>query len=112
MDTPVNSYTNYHAHFYFDESSQALAEALRKSISAELGLYVGSFNTKPVGPHPQWSFQASFTADDFDVFVPWCIENRKELSVLLHAVTGDDLLDHTEYAQWLGTPVALDLSRF
>jgi len=112
MDTPVNSHADYHAHFYFDASSQAHAEALRTSINKELGLYVGNFNTKPVGPHPQWSFQASFTAGDFDVFVPWCIENRKELSVLLHAVTGDDLLDHTEYVQWLGTPITLDLSRF
>jgi len=31
---------------------------------------------------------------------------------LLHAVTGDDLLDHTEYVQWLGDPITLDLSRF
>lgn len=112
MDIPINSHANYHAHFYFDASSQAHAEVLRTSINTELGLYVGNFNTKPVGPHPQWSFQVSFTADDFEVFVTWCIEHRQELSVLLHAVTGDDLLDHTEYVQWLGTPITLDLSRF
>ena len=111
MDTPVNSHADYHAHFYFDESSLIHAKALRTSINAELGLYVGNFNTKPVGPHPQWSFQASFTADDFEVFVPWCIEHRQGISVLLHAVTGDDLRDHTEYVQWLGAPITLDLSR-
>jgi hypothetical protein len=36
---------------------------------------------------------------------------REGLSVLLHPETGDDLLDHTAHAVWLGTPLELRLDR-
>lgn len=107
-----NSHDSYHAHFYFDESSLALATALRTTIRDELGLEVGNLNTRLVGPHPQWSFAATFSHDAFDTFVPWIKANRQELTVLIHAVTGDDLIDHTEHVHWLGSPIKLDLSGF
>lgn len=106
-----NEHDSYHAHFYFDESSLTCATELRTTISAELGLNVGNLNTKLVGPHPQWSFGVTFSADDFNHFVPWVKANRQDLTVLIHAVTGDDLIDHTEHVYWLGTQVKLDLSR-
>lgn len=107
-----NSHDSYHAHFYFDESSLALATVLRTTIRDELGLEVGNLNTRLVGPHPQWSFAATFSHADFAAFVPWVKANRQELTVLIHAVTGDDLIDHTEHVHWLGAPITLDLSRF
>jgi len=107
-----NNHDSYHAHFYFDESSLALATVLRTTIRDELGLEVGNLNTRLVGPHPQWSFAATFTNYDFDTFVSWVKTNRQDLTVLIHAVTGDDLIDHTEHVYWLGSPIMLDLSGF
>jgi len=107
-----NSHDSYHAHFYFDETSLALATVLRTTIRDELGLEVGNLNTRLVGPHPQWSFAATFSHDDFAAFVPWVKANRQDLTVLIHAVTGDDLIDHTEHVNWLGTSIKLDLSGF
>lgn len=107
-----NRHDSYHAHFYFDESSQAFATVLRTTIRDELGLEVGHLNTRLVGPHPQWSFAATFSHADFATFVPWVKANRQELTVLIHAVTGDDLIDHTEHVHWLGSAIKLDLSDF
>ncbi|MEL0630893.1 DOPA 4,5-dioxygenase family protein [Psychromonas aquatilis] len=39
-------------------------------------------------------------------------KERNGLTVLVHALTGDNLKDHTEHAYWLGHPVALNLSIF
>ncbi len=109
---PINTHKAYHAHVYFDEGTKALAQSLRES-SAELhGLNVGRFHEKLVGPHPRWSFQVIFGTKDFDVFIKWLDENRQGLSVLVHALTGDDLKDHTEHAYWLGQEIELNLGIF
>lgn len=44
--------------------------------------------------------------------LPWLALNRKGLVVFLHPDTGDDLLDHTEHAIWMGAMRPLDLSVF
>lgn len=59
-----------------------------------------------------WSYQVLFSCDDFDHFIPWLDQQRGELSVLVHADSGDNLADHTLHAYWLGNEVALDLSCF
>lgn len=46
------------------------------------------------------------------MFLPWIDKHRNGLSVLLHPVTGDDLMDHTEYASWLGQALTLKLLIF
>jgi len=112
MAFPANKFSDYHAHLYFDENSLAHATQLRDRVYNQLGLYVGNLNTRLVGPHPQWSFQISFTGEQFDMFLPWIDKNRNGLSVLLHPVTGDDLIDHSDYASWLGQPLTLKLSIF
>lgn len=110
--SPVNQHHAYHAHVYFDASTLAFATALCQHIERELLLEVGRIHQKPVGPHTLWSCQVKFTHADFDRFIPWLDRNRGELSVLVHADTGDNLADHTVHAYWLGEAVALDLSRF
>ncbi len=37
--------------------------------------------------------------------------NREGLDVLIHPLTASNYDDHTRYALWLGTPVALKLER-
>jgi len=109
---PVNSHKAYHAHIYFDESSKVMAKALCQAIGERFKLRVGRFHEQLVGPHPCWSCQITFGTRDFDLFIPWLDEQRENLSVLVHALTGNDYQDHTEFAYWLGEPVELDLSMF
>jgi len=112
MFPTLQTHQDFHAHVYFDNNTLDQSIALRNTISVELGFFVGRLNQRLVGPHPAWSFQVSFTAAELDNFVVWIEQRRQGLSVLLHAVTGDDLIDHTAYVHWLGTPLVLDLSDF
>lgn len=109
---PVNSHKAYHAHVYFDQKTLAFAERLCKKSGDKFGLKVGRVHQKLVGPHPAWSCQILFGAKDFEAFVPWLDEHRNDLSVLIHALSGNDLDDHTLYAYWLGESAALDVSMF
>ncbi|KZN38015.1 DOPA 4,5-dioxygenase family protein [Pseudoalteromonas luteoviolacea] len=110
--TPVNKYTDYHAHVYFDASSRALAKNIYQEILDNFDLKIGTFHEKCVGPHPHWSFQIAFQSKDFEHVIPWLDNKRKNLTVLVHALTGNDYQDHTEFAYWLGEPVKLELSIF
>ncbi|NOH80125.1 4,5-dioxygenase [Vibrio sp. RE86] len=112
MSFPKNIHQDYHAHIYFNQNTSASAKALRENVQETFSLPVGNFNEKPVGPHTMWSFSITFTANDFDALIAWLEENRGSFSVLVHALTGDDHKDHTDYAYWLGESVELDLSRF
>ena len=109
---PENRYEGYHAHVYFDESSVEMAAALCQEAGERFGVPVGRVHRKLVGPHPRWSCQLTFDSGQFDGVVPWLEENRAGLTVLVHALTGDDLADHTEHAAWLGDEVDLNLGMF
>ena len=109
---PLNVHENYHAHVYYDESSSRFAKALCSDIAERFGLEVGRFHDKPIGPHPRWSCQIKFSSSDFDRFIPWLDQNRNDLTVLVHGLTGDDLSDHTDHAYWLGEEAALKLDMF
>ena len=109
---PINIHKAYHAHVYFDVSSLTQATHLCQQAGSEFGLKIGRVHEKLVGPHPRWSCQILFGKRDFDNLIPWLEANRQGLSILVHAQTGNDLQDHTEYAYWLGDPVELNLSIF
>ena len=99
----------YHAHVYFDEATVEQARALRERVGEELDHAVGRFHEKNVGPHPRWSFQIAFEADEFGTIVPWLALNRKGLTVFVHGLSGIDIYDHTELVMWLGDSVELNL---
>jgi len=109
---PVNIYRTYHAHVYFEKETLAAATHLCEQAGELFGVKIGRVHQKLVCPHSKWSCQISFSNHDFDKLIPWLDENREQLSVLVHAVTGQDLQDHTEYAYWLGDSIILDLSCF
>jgi aromatic ring-cleaving dioxygenase len=109
---PVNIPKVYHAHVYFNDETLEFASNLCEKAGELFGLKVGRVHQKPIGPHPEWSCQITFPVKKFDAFIPWIDENRNELTVFVHALTGDDLKDHTDYAYWLGDSVVLDLSIF
>lgn len=109
---PVNLHKVYHAHVYFDDKTAVYARELCNSVDQNFGLKVGRFHEKLVGPHPRWSCQITFGKKDFEAFIPWLDESRQELTVFVHALTGDDLKDHTDFAYWLGQEVELNLDIF
>jgi DOPA 4,5-dioxygenase len=108
----ANRHDVYHAHVYFAEETLTFATRFFQQASETFGLKMGQVNQRLVGPHTQWSCQLLFFKNDFEALIPWLSENRGELSVLIHADTGDDLKDHTDYAFWLGEAVELDLRGF
>lgn len=109
---PVNSHRAYHAHVYFDAQTLEFASRLVHEAGERFPVKIGRVHEKLVGPHPKWSCQIKFTSHDFDQLVPWLDENRNGLSVLVHALSGDEIEDHTLYAYWLGDSLKLDLSVF
>lgn len=110
--SPENVYAAYHAHVYFGSDTTEQARALREQAIADLPIQVGRFHEKPVGPHPQWSFQLAFDAPQFEAVIGWLERHRGGLDVLVHGNTGDDLADHTTHAMWIGHAHALDLRMF
>ena len=109
---PVNVHENYHAHVYYDATTSDFAKSLCTDIGERFGLEVGRFHDKPIGPHPSWSCQIKFSSEDFDTLIPWLNENRNGLTVLVHGLSGDDLVDHTDHAYWLGKEEILNLEMF
>jgi len=109
---PVNNHDHYHAHVYFEQETLPFASDLCKEAGRLFSLQVGRVHQTPVGPHPKWSCQITFSATDFDAFIAWLDAHRQGLSVLVHALTQNNLQDHTEYAYWLGTEIDLKLDFF
>lgn len=110
--TPTRTPSGFHAHVYYDDATKADAEALRAEIDARYDVVLGRWHDKPVGPHPFWSYQVAFTHELFGEIVPWLAMNRRDLTILVHPETGDDLIDHSDYAMWLGDSATLNLKRF
>jgi len=109
---PTNNYERYHAHVYFDQDSVEKASSICHQAGELFSIQVGRVHHKLVGPHPRWSCQLSFSKDQFDLLMPWLEDNRDNLTVFVHALTGNDLADHTTHASWLGEAVPLHLSIF
>jgi DOPA 4,5-dioxygenase len=109
---PVNTHHRYHAHVYFDQETLDFATSLCEEAGKQFNIGVGRIHQRLVGPHTRWSCQLSFGEKDFDQVIPWLDDHRKGLSILVHAMSGDNLKDHTSYAYWLGKKVDLDLSLF
>ena len=109
---PEKLYDRYHAHVYFDQSTLVQARALCEAAGSSFGIQVGRVHEREVGPHPRWSCQLSFDAEQFDGLMAWLDQHRDGLDVLVHGVTGDDLADHTTHASWLGNAWDLKLQIF
>ena len=103
---------SWHAHVYFDAASRDAAWALREAIALALAdqMQLGRFHEKPVGPHPQWSYQLAFAAAQLAPVLSWLALNHGALDVFLHPNTGDALSDHRDAALWLGRSHTLNLA--
>jgi DOPA 4,5-dioxygenase len=99
----------YHAHVYYDPDTLPAATKLRETLAANFPVRVGRLSDDPIGPHPVSQFAAIFETDAIQTVVSWLMLNRGGLDILIHPLTDDMVDDHSVYALWLGTPIALKL---
>lgn len=107
----LDAIADWHAHVYFDAARRDAAWTLREAVVARFGtgVQMGRFHERPVGPHPQWSYQIAFAPAQFAEVVSWLALNHGALDVFLHPNTGDELADHRDRAVWIGRAHTLDL---
>jgi len=110
---------DYDVHIYFTESDLKSVQNLKHKIEIEFSearknkeIFIGDLIPKAIGPHPSPMLEINFAATCFGQIVPWLMQERGDLSILVHQISGDDFYDHTQGALWLGSVVTLDLSRF
>lgn len=103
----------FHAHVYFDADSTESVTRLREDLQAELGgqVRISTLRPAPVGPHPLPMFEVVIPKGQFEPTVHWLMRHHGRHSVLLHPLTGNDLVDHLDHPAWLGTPLPLRLDR-
>lgn len=104
-------FEKFHAHIYFDESTQSKAEVFHKKIQqnpAQSAVSPMRFELR--GPHPKWMFTVNFSIAKFMSMIEFMQENRDGLSILIHPLSGNEVLDHTEYAMFLGQKEHLNLA--
>lgn len=106
---------SFHAHIYFTAETRDVAQTLLNQIVRELGpilRYAGKLIDRPIGPHPVPMFEIDFLPQHFLEVVTFLMANHRGLSALIHPQTGEDLLDHSEHALWLGKQLPLKLDIF
>lgn len=101
-----------HVYFNNDEESRGLALQLRDLMKADFSendVFVGELIDFPIGPHPLPMWEANFRKELFLEMVSWLMAHRGDLVVLVHALSGDHLWDHTAGAMFLGHVPPLNL---
>ncbi len=105
-------YDSYHAHIYYDDATRAAAAKVRTELEQGFKVELGRWHDEPVGPHPRSMYQVAFKKSQFPKVVPWLMENRAGLAVLIHPNSGDGYGDHTHRALWMGRMLRLRLGIF
>jgi aromatic ring-cleaving dioxygenase len=100
--------TGFHAHIYYAPETREVAARVREGLAA-FEVRLGRWHDRPIGPHPQAMYQIAFLPDQFAQVVPWLMLHREGLDILVHPETGDDVVDHTDYALWLGQKLDLNI---
>jgi aromatic ring-cleaving dioxygenase len=101
----------FHSHIYYTLEQRPAAAELQQTLLGELPrtIHVSRLVDRPIGPHPYPMFELGFNFSEYALVRKTLEKNRGDLSVLIHQVTPDEVWDHTEGAEWLGTPVSLDI---
>jgi len=106
------NFKEYHFHIYFNINELEQVNAMVQELKAFDDLSIGRIWNKPVGPHPIGSCQVLVQSKDFHKMTDWFMLNRNGLSIFVHALSGDDIIDHTEHVMWIGPSVELNLDFF
>ena len=102
----------WHAHVYFDANTLEQARRLCEEAARLFEVKMGRVHEQIIGPHPAWSCQLALRPAVFAQLIPWLTLHRQGLSIFVHPITGDDLVDHRDHGVWLGQPMTLNLSVF
>lgn len=104
----------FHSHIYYTAETKPKAQALWQSLKTQFGakLQISELYDELMGPHPFWMFEADFSAEMFLDVVHFLSDERQGLSILIHPLSGNSVLDHTDYAMFLGQKEDLNLSIF
>ena len=102
----------WHAHVYFNAETLELARSLCEEAARLFEVKMGRVHEKIVGPHPAWSCQLALRPELFAQLIPWLVLHRQGLSIFIHPITGNDLVDHRDHGLWLGQPLQMNLSVF
>ncbi|EJK2113348.1 DOPA 4,5-dioxygenase [Vibrio navarrensis] len=98
----------FHAHVYYPLNRRSDAAELHEKIRRERKdvLQIFPLVERLVGPHKMPMFELHFR-DNQKGLIEWLDTQRGGFSVLIHPVSEEELLDHTERAQWLGTNLGI-----
>ena len=99
----------WHCHVYFMPESRDCAVRLNEELQDQFRIWDYRWLEAPNPLHPRPMFRFQFPPADLARFIEWITLNRNDLSVLIHAITGDDIFDHSYNAMWLGEPLTLNL---
>lgn len=109
----------FHFHVYFfqkNEDSVRFALELRDKIIklVEKGYFQvvpnPRVNMEPRGPHPVGSYSVWCPKEHFHRLFSFFLLHRGNHSVLVHPLTREDVIDHTERAVWMGPSFPVDTS--
>src|SRR5687768_8547651 len=105
---------HYHIHVYFNQAAGPAPETLKAEITQNFpALRHRKFHEKPIGPHPAGQFVVYAPGNRHDAVKSFLEANNKGLSILIHPVTGDDVVDHDEQnTEWINAKLKLDTSFF
>jgi DOPA 4,5-dioxygenase len=106
------SFKKYHFHIYFEKDQLSLAKDVVDKLSDTKHLEIGQIRTEPIGPHPVGSCQITVLKEHFLEIVEWFLVHRGDLSVFIHALSGNNILDHTNYVMWIGKPYKINTEFF
>ncbi len=104
----------FHSHIYYNASSKEKAVILHHFLKSTLSqeLRISPLFDYLMGPHPFWMFEADFKLKSFLTVIEALAKHSEDLSILIHPLSGDGLLDHTDYAMFLGRKENLILDIF
>jgi len=104
----------FHSHIYYTAETKSKAEGLHKLLIQKFStaVRVSALYDELMGPHPFFMFEADFKAELFLKVIHFLSKNRDNLSILIHPLSGNSVLDHTDYAMFLGQKENLNLSIF
>lgn len=104
---------HYHAHVYFSADQLSLAPKIAEHLQTDVpGVQLVGIAAGPIGPHPLPMIELHL-AESSIVPLKATLASLPEIkSTLIHLDTGDDILDHTSHAEWVGEKLVLDFNFF
>jgi len=99
----------WHCHIYFPMERRDVAVRLNSDIQDRFAIWDYRWLDRSNFLHPKPMFRFQFKREDLPDFLEYMTLNRDGLSILVHAITGDDVIDHSEHVMWLGEPLSLNV---